>query len=374
MTPPRAGRHGCGRAPFPKEAALPADPPRWDAAALRGFAAALLQAGGMGAEKADAVAEVLVEGDLMGHDTHGLAHLAPYLDALAAGDMRGEGEPAVLSATPVAETWDGGKLPGPWLVRRAADLASERAAGFGLSAVAIRRSHHIGCLAAYLPRVAARGQVLLLLSSDPAIASVAPPGGTRRLITPNPIAAGWPGPDGPVMVDVSTSVTTNAMAARRRAEGRPFPYPALLDAEGRPTGDPEAFFADPAGTLLLLGGPAAGHKGFALGLLVEALTNALSGHGRADAPTGWGASVLLLVLDPARFGGREAFLGETGWMAAAARANPPVPGGEAPRLPGERAWARRAEALARGVPLHPSIPPVLEARGRAAGIAPPPAL
>lgn len=345
--------------------------PRYDAAALRAFAAALFVAGGMEGAKAATVAEILVEGDLMGHDTHGLTLLAPYLDSLASGDMQGRGEPAVIAGTPVAETWDGGKLPGPWLVRQAADRASERAGEFGLAAVAIRRCHHIACLAAYLPRIVERGQVLLVFSSDPATSSVAPWGGTRRLFTPNPIAAGWPSPEGPVMLDVSMSITTNAMTARRRAEDTHFPAETLLDAEGRPTTDPNAFFTDPAGTLLPLGGIAAGHKGYALGLLVEALTSALAGHGRADAPTGWGASVLVLVLDPVRFGGTTEFLRETGWMAAAVHANPPIPGGEPPRLPGERAWQRRTQALALGVPLHPSIPPVLAERGQRAGIAMP---
>ncbi|TCZ59854.1 Ldh family oxidoreductase [Roseicella aquatilis] len=344
---------------------------RWDAAALRAFAATLFERGGMEEEKAATVADVLVEGDLMGHDTHGLALLGPYLDGLASGDMRGQGRPAVLSATPVVETWEGGKLPGPWLVRRAADLASERAMTFGLAAVSIRRAHHIACLAAYLPRIVERGQVLLVLSSDPGTASVAPWGGTRRIITPNPVAAGWPGPSGPVMIDVSMSITTNGMTARRRAEGTRFPYPALLDAEGNPTDDPAAFFAEPAGTLLPLGGMAAGHKGFGLGLMVEALTSALGGHGRADPPAGWGASVLVMVFDPARFGGTEAFLRETGWMEQAVRGNPPARGGPAPRLPGERAWQRRTQALAEGVVLHPSIPPVLAARAAAAGLAAP---
>ena len=345
---------------------------RYDAATLRRFAAALFGAGGMEAEKSETVAEILVEGDLLGHDTHGLAQLGPYLDALASGDMRGEGEPEVVAGTPVAETWDGRKLPGPWLVRRAADLASARAAEFGLSAVAIRRSHHIACLAAYLPRVVVeRGQALLIFSSDPGTASVAPWGGTRRLFTPNPIAAGWPSPGGPVMLDVSMSITTNAMTARRRAEGSRFPHPALLDAEGRATDDPGAFFTDPAGTLLPLGGEAAGHKGSALGLMVEALTSALAGRGRADPSSGWGASVLVLVLAPACFGGSEAFLRETGWMEQAVHANPPVAGGGAPRLPGERGWQRRAEALAKGVALHPAIPPVLQERAARAGIAPP---
>jgi LDH2 family malate/lactate/ureidoglycolate dehydrogenase len=77
------------------------------------------------------------------------------------------------------------------------------------------------------------------------------------------------------------------------------------------------------------------------------------------------------VLDPARFGGTDAFLRETGWMEAAVHANPPVAGGEAPRLPGERGWRRRAEALAKGVALHPAIPPMLRERAARAGIAPP---
>ena len=332
---------------------------RHDAADLLRFATEACTAAGLDPDKAQAVAEVLREGDLMGHDTHGLALLSPYLDALASGDMQGEGEPMLVSATPAVETWDGRKLPGPWLVRRAIARAEAAAAELGLGAVSIARCHHIGCLAAYGPPVAANGRLLLLTCSDPATASVAPWGGTRRIYTPNPLAAAWPTPEGPVLIDVSMSITTNGMTARKRAEGARFGHPVLLDAAGTPTDDPNAFWTDPPGTLLPLGGVEAGHKGFALGLLVEALTSGLAGHGRADAPTGWGASVLVLVIDPARFGGSAAFLRETGWMNDAVHGNPPRAGGEAPRLPGERAMARRAKALEQGVELHPSIPPAL---------------
>ena len=331
-----------------------------DAGALLRFATAACRAAGLEEEKARDLAEVLVEGDLMGHDTHGLALLLPYLDSLASGDMRADGLPEVISATPVAETWDGRKLPGPWLVRRAIATAEKAAEAFGLGAVSIARSHHIGCLAAYGPPVAARGRMLLLTCSDPATASVAPWGGTRRVITPNPLAAAWPTPDGPVLIDVSMSITTNGMTARRRAEGTRFPGQWLLDGQGEPTDDPNAFWGDPPGTLLPLGGVEAGHKGFALGLLVEALTSGLSGHGRAGQPSGWGASVFVLVIDPEKFGGAERFLAESGFMAGEVRGNPPRPGFDAARLPGDGAMARRARALAEGVVLHPAIPPMLE--------------
>ena len=344
------------------------DTQRYAAADLVRLATGLFARGGLVPDRARDVGEVLVEGDLYGQTTHGLALAAPYLDSLASGDMAREGEPEVIARTGVAETWDGRKLPGPWLVRRAAETASAAAQAQGIGAVVVGRSHHIGCLTAYLAPIVARGQMMVLCCSDPATASVAPAGGTRRLITPNPLAAGWPTQQGAALIDISMSYTTNGMTARRRAEGRVFDHDWLVDAQGRPTNDPNAFFTDPAGTLAPLGGPSAGHKGFALGLIVETLTSALAGHGRKDAPTGWGASVTVLVLDPARFGGAEAFVRETGWMEAAIAANPPAKADKPPHLPGAGARARHAEQSARGVALHPSIVPVLEARARAAGL------
>ena len=189
------------------------------------------------------------------------------------------------------------------------------------------------------------------------------------MITPNPIAAGWPTGADPVIMDVSTSITTNGMTARLAKEGRQFGHPCLLDAAGQPTADPAAFFTSPPGTLLPLGGAEAGHKGYALGLLIEALTSALAGHGRADLPTEWGASVFVQVIDPARFAGQPAFERETAWLTDAVHANAPANAAKPPRMPGERALARKAEQLRDGVMLHPTIPPVLADRGARAGLA-----
>lgn len=341
---------------------------RWKASDLRDFATAMLTQAGMDADKAVVFAEVLVEGDLLGHDTHGLAQLPAYLDALASGELKGSGQYEVLSETPVVQTWHGHKLPGPWLVREAADWCSAQAHVFGLAAVAIQQAGHIACLAAYLERVARRGQVLLIFSSDPSTASVAPWGGTRRVFTPNPIAAGWGTGGAAVMMDISMSITTNAMTGRKRSAGERFPAPTLLTAEGAPTDDPNAFFTEPAGTLLPLGGMQAGHKGAALGLLVEALTAGLSGYGRKDPSVGWGAALLVMVLDPAKFGGTKAFHEEAQWMANAVHGNPPPPGAAPPRLPGQRGLERKAEQLFKGVALHPLIPPALRARAEKAGV------
>jgi LDH2 family malate/lactate/ureidoglycolate dehydrogenase len=330
------------------------------AQALRRFAGELLVKSGLDSAKADVVADTLVEGDLLGHTTHGLALLPGYLADLEKGGMTKSGEPRVIADFPAAVTWDGNKLPGPWLVRRALDLAVDRAQLNGTCTVVIRCSHHIACLAAYLKRATDRGLMMILSCSDPAAKGVAPHGGRRELMTPNLIAAGWPTDGDPVMLDVSMSVTSNALTRRTANEGRKFPGQWLVDGAGNLTNDPAAAFANPPGAILPLGGADHGHKGYALGLMVEALTSGLGGHGRADAPTGWTASVFLQVLDPELFGSREDFVRQTSHLAVACRATPPRAGFDRVRLPGEAGLQRRAAQLVDGVELHPGILPALK--------------
>lgn len=346
-------------------------PPRYAAATLVRFASSLLERAALEEAKARAVAEILVEGDLLGHTTHGMALLAGYLADIEQGGMARAGEPRVIADFPAAITWDGNKLPGPWLVRRAIDLAADRAKRMGLCAVSIRRSHHIACLAAYLKPVADQGLMILLTCSDPAAKGVAPHGGRREVMTPNPLAAGWPTEGDPVLIDVSMSITSNAMTRRTANEGRKFPGKWIVDGAGNPTDDPAAAFSNPRGALLPLGGADHGHKGYALGLMVEAMTSGLAGHGRADQPEGWGASVFLQVLDPVLFGGREEFARQTQHLADACRATPPRRGFERVRLPGESGLRRREEQLAAGVELYPSIMPALASWAEKFGVAVP---
>lgn len=332
---------------------------RCSAPVLIDFASQLLLRAGLEDDKARAVAEILVEGDLLGHTTHGLALLAPYLADVEKGAMTRAGQPRVIADFPAAVTWDANRLPGPWVTVRALELAVERAKRNGLAAVSVRRSHHIGCLAAYLKRATDQGLMAILTCSDPNVASVAPFGGRREVFTPNPLAAAWPTEGDPVIIDVSMSITTNALTKRLQTEGRRFPAKWAIDAEGEPTDDPNALYAKPAGTILPLGGVDHGHKGYALTLLVEALTGGLAGHGRADPGEGWGATILVQVFAPQCFGGERDFLRQTARVAALCRDNPPRPGFARVRLPGETALRRRVEQLAQGVELYPSILPAL---------------
>jgi LDH2 family malate/lactate/ureidoglycolate dehydrogenase len=333
----------------------------YEVQALLDFAKRLLAAAGLPMDKADAVAEILVEADLMGHTTHGLALLSPYLREVEAGTMTSEGGPSVVSDAPAAVTWDGRRLPGPWLVLQAMDLAAERAARCGTGTVVIRRSHHIACLAVYLKRATDKGLMMLLTCSDPNSASVAPFGGLDPVFTPNPIAAGFPaGSEPPVLIDISTSATTNGLTNRLHIEGGKLPAPWIIDGHGRPTNDPAALFDEPKGTILPLGGMDSGHKGYGFSLLVEALTGGLAGHGRADKREGWGATVFVQIIDPRAFSGLDAFNTQMSAVSQQCHASRPAQPGHAVRTPGERGFVLASEQRAKGIDLYPSVMPMLQ--------------
>jgi LDH2 family malate/lactate/ureidoglycolate dehydrogenase len=316
---------------------------------LHAFAGAVLEKAGVPPEAAFAVAEGLIEADLYGHVTHGLALLPDYVEEIENGAMAVSGRPETLSDFGAVALWDAKRLPGVWTTKLAIAEAVARAGRFGVGAVAVRRSHHIACLAAFLESPTRAGKLVLLFSSDPSDAHVAPFGGTTPVMTPNPVAVGIPSTPEPILIDVSTSITTAAMCGKARTEGRPLPGKWLLDKHGRPTD--AAHVMKDGGSILPIGGLDHGHKGYALGLMVEALTQGLGGFGRAEAPKEWGAAVLALVFEPAAFGGLDAFTRQTGWLADLCRASAVAEGSPPVRLPGASALARKAAALAGGLEL-----------------------
>jgi L-lactate dehydrogenase len=334
--------------------------PRYAAAALTRFAHDALAAAGMPGDKAQAVADILVDGDLLGHTTHGLQLLPSYLREIESGSMRVQGEPEVIHEAPAALAWHGRRLPGPWLVLQAMEAATRKARACGTGTVVIRQSHHIACLAAFHLRATAQGLMMILASSDANSASVAPFGGLDPVFTPNPISVGIPTSAAPIVTDISTSATTNGLTGRLHQEGGKLPAAWLIDGHGQPTNDPAVLFEEPKGTILPLGGLDSGHKGFGLSLTVEALTGGLAGFGRADPKQGWGATVFVQIIDPDAFAGSGDFVRQMDEVARQCHASRPAQPGKPVRLPGEKGHALMERQRAEGVTLHPGIMEALQ--------------
>ena len=332
---------------------------RYDADSLINCAKALCVEFGMNDSSAHDVAVVLTEGDLLGHDTHGLMQLKPYLDAVRNGNMLGHGDPVELSSRPAIANWDGKFLAGPHLTLRAIDTATSMAKKYGTGQVVIRRSSHIGALAAYLEKPAREGFLVQVVCSDPSVTGVAPYGGSDPVFTPNPMAWGIPTSYDPIMIDISASTTTVGMSARLHQAGRTFENDWWLDSDGKPCNNPSVMFQKPPGSLLPLGGLDAGHKGFGLALFVEALTSGLAGYGRADGVDIWGANVSVQVTDIEAFGDAEAFHHQMDHLVEKCLNNKPANPDNPVRLPGQRGLALKREQLEKGVVLHKDIMPAL---------------
>ncbi|MEI7531400.1 MAG: Ldh family oxidoreductase [Betaproteobacteria bacterium] len=334
--------------------------PKYNSKILETYGFNLLTQVGLEEEKARVVAKTLIEGDLLGHDTHGLALLAPYMKELESGSMNKSGTYEIINKMPATQVWDGKRLPGPWLIFTAMDELFQLAKTYGVASISIRKSHHIACLAVYLRHAAENGFLMLLASSDAQSASVAPYGGTKAVFTPNPIAMGFPCSSGSVLIDISASITTNGMTGRKANAKEVFDENWLIDANGDLTNDPSVLSQNPPGTILPIGGTTYGHKGYGLALMVEALTGGLAGFGRADPKQGWGATAHITLYDPEAFGSNIDFLRQMDEVAKQCIENPPRSGISSVRLPGHQGLKKREFQLLNGVRLHPTIKSLLE--------------
>ena len=325
---------------------------RYNVQTLTTFVEQLFMKAGADVEVAQVVTQVLLEGELLGHRTHGLNLVSRYVAGVLGGQVKARAQDLEqLSTTGVATLFDGHYLLGPYCVEQALACAAQGASAQGIGIAVVRRASHIGCLAAYLKPYTDRGLVALVYSSDPSVGLVCAHGGVDPVFTPNPIAAGIPTQGEPILLDVSMSTVTLGLVGQCRDAGSKLPHPVLMSNDGQLSDDPRDFFSQPQGSILPLGGQAFGHKGFALAILVEALTSGLAGHGRKDAPDQWGASATAVVIDPRFFGGLQAFTDETSFLGQLILASRPVDPERPVRLPGQAGLALRRHALEEGMNL-----------------------
>ncbi len=300
-------------------------------------------------EIASIVAAALVRAEADGISSHGAARLPPYADQAVNGKVDGHARPTVVRQAPAVINVNaniGFAFPA---ISAGLDAAAEAVGETGLVAVGIGHSHHFGVAGHHVEDVADRGLIALAFSNTPA--AIAPWGGKTAIYGTNPIAFAWPRPGrAPMVIDLSVSTVARGKVVLAAKTGEPIPDDWALDAEGNATTDAEAALA---GSMAPLGGTSAGAKGAALGLMIELLCGALTGSNFGNEgssffePTGAPPEVghLILVLDPARFGGAETFAARAEVLFEAILSQ------EGTRLPGGRRLVKRAAAAKDGVTL-----------------------
>ncbi|MFV1964843.1 MAG: Ldh family oxidoreductase [Pirellulaceae bacterium] len=307
------------------------------ASKLTEFAVALLDAGGATDEEARRVGSSLVNANLCGYESHGVMRIPYYVQAVADGDVVSGADLTISVDSPthiVANAnWGFGQVQAGRLLKRLTEKAHDQAVAAGT----LTHCGHIGRLGEYCEAAAAENLIsIVMVNTHGGAIRVAPPGGTAPRLGTNPLAIGVPLADTPLILDCSTSVTAEGKVRVKRIAGEPCPPGWLLDNRGRPTTDPNTLYGDPPGTILPMGGTQT-YRGFGLALMIEILAGALSGGVCAREPLypRKGNCVFALLLDPARFGGTEAFSAEITRLAEFIRGCPRAEGVEQILLPGD---------------------------------------
>ena len=325
--------------------------------ALHDFVGRLFVAAGAPTDEAHAVAASLVESNVRGYDSHGVALARWYLSQIKNGELVPGAAFTLRHETPALLAADGGLNFGQVQCGRLVDRVANKARELGVACGTLVRCGHVGRLGEWVERAAVQGLAALISVNDNGvIATVAPPGGTRGRISTNPIAIAVPTGGEPLVLDISTSAVANGKLKNARTENRAVPLGWIQDADGNPTTDPHVMLADPPGALLPFGGDQA-YKGFGLGLMFDILSAGLAGGFCPPASPGtkeWN-NVLLVVWDPARCAGADHFTTEADKLVAAIRGTPRKPGVERIQLPGDRSTQARVERTATGIPLTAEI-------------------
>ncbi|MBU6334251.1 MAG: Ldh family oxidoreductase [Chloroflexi bacterium] len=314
-------------------------------APLAGYVGQIFAAAGAPPPHAAAVAESLVASNLVGHDSHGVVRVPQYLASIARGETDPAAVPYVARERGVVAVIDAQRGFGQLAARVAIGEAIGRAQRHGLSAVTIERCSHAGRMGEWVELAAAAGLIgLAFCNAGRPLGPVAPHGGAGRALGTNPVAAAIPHAGAaPIVVDFATSTVAEGKLRIAFNQGQPIPAGLILDAAGHPSTDPGDFYR--GGVLL----PMAGHKGYALALLVELLGGVLAETPGDVIPGGNG--VLFIVLDPAAFRDPAAYAADVAAFCARVVAVPPAPGFAAVMLPGEPERRTRHVREHSGIPL-----------------------
>jgi LDH2 family malate/lactate/ureidoglycolate dehydrogenase len=332
---------------------------------IRAQIEAILRAWGMSEETLRRTAEVMVETDLRGIDSHGISMLTQYAQMQDAGQLRIRAEPRIVRQSASTALIDAGAGLGHPAALMGMNLAIEKALAHDVGVVSVFNSHHFGAAGYYATMAAERG-LIGVVSSTTRVISVVPTNGVERVLGTNPIAMAAPaGRHRPVCLDISTSVAAANKVKVYALQDKDLPAGWVMDREGRTVTDSgQAFqqiFESREGGLTPIGGAGTdmgGHKGYGLGLIAQILSGTLSGGSfspirnltqKPSDPDNIGH--FFMALNPAAFRPLDDFRSDLDVAIDTLHATRPVRDDEPVLVPGDPEWISREERLANGIPI-----------------------
>lgn len=317
---------------------------------------------GLGVPEDDArvCADVLLEADRRGIDSHGVNRLkSTYYDRIRAGIQNPVTDFDVVKEGPTTAVVDGHHGMGHVIARRAMELCIDKAHGQGLGMVVVRNSTHYG-IAGYYASMAAEAGMIGITGTN-ARPSVAPTHGVEPMLGTNPLTIGFPTDEEfPFILDCATSITQRGKIEVYARTETPVPEGLVTGQDGRYLTDPEEILGmllAGRAALLPLGGrdeETGGHKGYGYSAIVEVLSSALQGGPFLKAVTGVNVGHFFIAVDISSFTELNSFRRMAGEILRDLRASTPIPGRRI-YTAGEKEHLIRLKREAKGVPLNRSL-------------------
>ena len=342
----------------------------FSAEALRALTASIFEAHDVPRPDAERVAECLVNADLRGVSSHGVARIPIYTDRLRRGLVNPRPNLVVERSMTVGARVDADNALGFVSGTRAMGEAVTIAREHGVGIVFVRRSTHYGMAASYLMQAVEAGLAAYAFTN----ASPAMPvwGGREPLLGTSPFAFAAPCGDTPVVLDMALSVVARGKVRRAAAKGEAIPLGWALDADGNPTTDAQKGYD---GVVLPMGGA----KGSGLSLMMEIVAGVMSGSafGGAvgnqykDFENPQDVGHCFMALRPDLFMPAEEYEARMGELRERCKTAPRASGVEEILLPGEPEARRHAERLRTGIPVEAADVDMLAGEAERAGVAMP---
>lgn len=317
-----------------------------EAGRLKKLSIAILAAAGTPQEESEIVAENIIRANLRGVDSHGVRNIPRYIDDIKCGKITPGVSFTVLNETSTTAMWDVNNAFGFVAGKKAMETAIEKAKQYKMGAVGTYNSKggddHVGALYYYSEMAAQKGMIGAVLSTSP-LSRVAPWGGTKGALSVNPVSIAIPAENyPPIIFDISCTPVSVGHLAVMMARAESVPEGWLIDKEGKPTTDPQAFFA--GGALL----PFGTYKGYGLAVIIEAITGAL-GSGCSHDSIGFGH--FYAALDPSGFVPFKEFTARIDGFIGRLKSVPPMSGVEEVFIPGEIENRTMEKRLKEGIPV-----------------------
>ena len=325
---------------------------------------------GVPRQDAELCADVLLESDRRGIESHGCNRFKPiYIDRIVAGIQKPVTKIDVLRETPTTAVLDANDGMGMVASHRAMTIAIEKAKTCGMGMVAVRNSTHYG-IAGYWASMAVKAGMIGITGTN-ARPSIAPTFGVENMLGTNPLTIGMPTDEEfPFMLDCATSITQRGKIEYFAREGKPTPAGMVIGNDGSALTDSDSILADlntGKAALTPLGGigeELAGYKGYGYATVVEILSAALQCGGFMKMLTGkdengdkkpYSLGHFFSVINPEAFMGLEKFKKTAGEILRQLRASKKAPGHDRIYTAGEKEYLVWTERRDKGVPVGEAV-------------------